>query len=111
MTLTCAEAVRALGGDLRWERRPAGIGSKGPPRPPGARPVPPRSGTPARPRHDPADRPRGPAAHRRRHRPPMVSGPHRALVRLDARPPGTVTLVPPAHPARTRPGNHPEPPG
>ena len=52
--------------------------------------------------------PAGPAANRRHDRPAMAAGPRRALVRLDAHPPGEITMVPPARQARTRPGNHHE---
>jgi len=165
MTRTCAEAVRVLGSDLRWEIRSAGNGSKGQRWYAWA-----RAGTASRRHHllirrhvrtgelaccycfvpegqpapvtraDPRRRAAlagrgglrvrqgrlragpvpGPPLHRDHpaHRPghgrrrrPVATWPHRALVRLDAHPPGAVTLVPPPHPARTRPGNHPERPG
>ena len=42
---------------------------------------------------------------------PWRPGHGRALVRMEPRPPGQGPMVPPAHPARKRPGNHHERPG
>ena len=85
-------------GNLRGHRGPA-------PRPyryPGAPACAARPGTARRPRHDPADRARGQAHPRRPRCPALASRPRRALGRLDPHPPGSLTMVPPAHQTRPR---------
>jgi hypothetical protein len=85
-------------GRLRRGRRDA-------PRPhqhPGAAPRLTPPATARRPRPDPADRPGNQAHHRRAHRPAPTAATGHPLGRLDAPPPGTRPLVPPARTPQTR---------
>jgi hypothetical protein len=86
-------------GHLRRHRRPAPPPHRhpaAPPRTPGPAPA-------RRPRDDPAHRPRNRAPPR----PPAPTRQRRALAELAAPPPGPLTLVPPAHKARSRYRNYP----